>query len=232
MMFAQRLLPALFLGLVATSAHAGEWQEMDSDNGFISYSKEIEGSKLVAFKGVGDIDAPISKLLWVLTDNVHRAEWVDRLYETKELDRIGEHEFVVYQAYRLPVFISNRDYVYRGKATTQDDGSVIVTLASEEHPDAPETIGVRAHLNQSSYTLTPAADGKTTVTVEIHTDPKGLLPSWLVNLIQKSWPLKTLNGLATQVQKDFVTDYPLPPSEAAAADMMAKTATTATSTTN
>ena len=43
--------------------------------------------------------------------------------------------------------------------------------------------------------------------------PKGWLPTWLVNLIQKSWPLKTLNGIRNIVGKDFVGEMKLPPPE-------------------
>jgi hypothetical protein len=42
---------------------------------------------------------------------------------------------------------------------------------------------------------------KTKLTVEVHTDPKGMLPSWLVNAIQKGWPSKTLNGLVKRARK-------------------------------
>ena len=64
----------------------------------------------------------------------------------------------------------------------------------------------------SVYKLTPVDDGKRCrVEVEIHTDPRGWLPSWLVNLIQKSWPLKTLRGIRQLIDKPYVVDYPLPP---------------------
>ena len=108
--------------------------------------------------------------------------------------------------------MSNRDYVYRGRAILKPDGKVVLELGSIKHPKAPKTIGVRAHLINSRYVLAPVEGGaKTKVRVEIHTDPKGLLPSWIVNLIQKKWPIKTLNGIRRQVKKPYVKTYPLPP---------------------
>ena len=231
MNFAQVLLPALALTVAANAALASEWEQVDEEGAFTAFVREVEGSSLKSFKGEGVIDAPVNQLLWVLVDNSHRTDWVDRLYETRELARISEPEFVVYNAYKLPAFISNRDYVFQGKAVTETDGAITLNLWSVEHPDSPETIGVRANLNMSRYHLKPMKEGKTFVTVEIHTDPKGLLPSWLVNMIQKSWPIKTLSGLANQVTKDFVKTYPLPPlRDGRAVPKMRGVKTTTTST--
>ena len=45
-------------------------------------------------------------------------------------------------------------------------------------------------------------ENKTKVEVEVHTNPKGMLPSWLVNMIQKNWPKKTLNGLIREASAE------------------------------
>ena len=191
---------------------AGGWEVVNREDGITVSRKEVKGSPLVAFKGVGVIDAPMEKILHVLVDNDHRTEWVARLYISERLEQLGSHEFIVYQAFKLPAVMSNRDYVYRGKAVLKPDGKVILELGSVKHRGAPKTVGVRAHLINSLYVLTPTSGGaKTKVSVEIHTDPKGLLPSWIVNLIQKSWPIKTLNGIRRQVKKPYVKTYPLPP---------------------
>ena len=38
------------------------------------------------------------------------------------------------------------------------------------------------------------------------------MPVWLVNMIQKSWPVKTLNGIRTQLQQPYTKNFPLPSS--------------------
>ena len=208
--------------LVATSTlllpagWAADWEEINDKDGVKVFRKEVAGSDVVAFKGDTIADGSVARILWILVDNEHRIEWVDRLYENKELERVSAHEYIVYQAFKLPIFISNRDYVYRGKAKrVNGTDQVELHLASTVHPKAPETIGVRANLINSRYLLTPVDGGKRTrIEVEIHTDPRGLLPTWLVNLIQKSWPLKTLKGIKAQLKKPHVKDYPLPPAGA------------------
>ncbi len=44
------------------------------------------------------VDAPIEKVLWVLGDNDHRTDWVDRLAESVILEKKGAYDFVVFGA--------------------------------------------------------------------------------------------------------------------------------------
>ncbi len=190
--------------IVSGIALANSWQKIDDDNGVQVYSKELPNSPLVAFRGETVMNAPVEKLLWVLADNTHRTAWVDRLEKSVVLESNGPYDYTVYQHFSLPFPISDRDYVYRGRAKRGKGGSVVLEMQSVEHPQAPPTVGVRAHLIRSRYELIPLQDGKTRVIVEVHTDPKGSIPNWLVNLIQESWPMKTLLAMQQEVGKAYV----------------------------
>ncbi len=197
----------------AAAAGGDKWEVINKAEGIVVSRSEVKGSPLVAFKGVAEVDASIAKILWVLIDNDHRKDWVDRLLVSERLEEINKHEFIVYQVFDVPIVMSKRDFVYRGKAIFRPKtGQVVLDMHSVKHRRAPKTAGVRADLINSRYVLTPTGNGsKTRVEVEIHTDPKGWVPTWIVNLIQKSWPLKTLRSLRRQVKKEFVKDYAMPP---------------------
>lgn len=208
-----RALGTLAFALVfplSAAAWAGEWEKIDEESGVKVYSREIEDSSLVAFKGEMTMSSSLGRILAVLADNNHRKEWIDRLEESTVLERSGPYEYVVYQHFSLPVPISDRDYVYRGRAVKGPGGSVILQMHSVTHAKAPETVGVRAKLIRSKYVLTPKGENSTHVLVEIQTDPQGWLPAWLVNMIQKSWPMKTLLALDAQAKKDYVQPVALP----------------------
>lgn len=215
MRLARRFALLLLLAGIAAAA-SGEWEKIDEKDGIQVYRMEKEGSPLVAFKGVTVMEAPLEKILWVLADNEHKTEWIDLCSESTVLEQRSPHDFIVYQRYTLPWYLDDRDYVYRGKAVRQADGTVRLDLASCEHADAPDTVGVRARLIGSCYLLTPINERRTRLEVEIHTDPRGMVPDWLVNLVQKEWPLKTLKGVRDQVKKPYCKTYPLPPLEQAA----------------
>lgn len=201
-------------GLVlAEPALASSWEKIDDEEGIRVFRKEVAGSSVVAFRGEATLEAPIEKVLWVLGDNTHRTEWVDRLEKSVVLEKKGPYEYIVYQHFSLPFPASDRDYVYRGKATRDKSGVVTLLLESVTHPKAPATVGVRANLIKSRYLLTPKGKNRTFVVVEVHTDPQGSIPSWLVNLVQKSWPMKTLRNLREHLKKSYIGTTALPPME-------------------
>jgi len=209
-----RLVACVLYWLVAAGdALAGkyEWQEIYTSKEVTVSKAEIEGSKFVAFKGRAIFDAPIEKVLAVILDNDHRVEWVSRLEVNRVLEQTTPFDYVVYQAFGLPPLFSDRDYVYRGVAKRDARGVVYIDMGSVEHPAAPETVGVRADLVDSRYVLVDLGDDRTQIDVEIVTDPRGSMPAWIVNLIQRTWPRDTLVGIREQLGRDWVKPHPLPP---------------------
>jgi hypothetical protein len=202
---------ALSILLFSSPALARDWNQIYEAEGVTVSRAEVEDSKLFAFKGDTVFDAEVGRVLGVLMDNDHRTQWVDRLATNYILERTNEWDYVLYQAFELPALFSDRDYVYRGQVTREPvTGVVTLAMQSIDHPKAPETVGVRAELINSRYVLTPVGEGKTRCEVEIITDPMGWMPAWLVNIIQKDWPVTTLNGLRGQLHKPFTEVYPLP----------------------
>jgi hypothetical protein len=205
-----KLLFSLFLPFtfILTAQAALTWEEIKQDDGITVYSADVPDTPIIAFKGKAVVDASAKKVLWVLADRKHRKDWVNRLNINEELEIISKVERIIYQSFDMPILISNRDMVYR-TVLTKDNSTGIYkfSMSSVDHKDAPETIGVRARLINSTYIVKPISDSQTEVTVEILSDPQGLLPTWIVNLVQKSWPLKTLRALRIQVKKDFVQEY-------------------------
>lgn len=207
------------LGLGAASAalgwaadlEAASWEKIGQDQGIEVFKKDLPGTPLHAFRGRGIVEAPLGKLVWVMSDNQHRTEWVDRLEKSVTLEQEDPYSSIVYQVFGTPPLVRKRDFVYRARARSRPDGSALLEMASVEHDKAPPTVGVRGEIRESSYLFVPQGPSATLVDVMILTDPKGALPTWVVNLVQKSWPMNTLTGLRKQVKKSFVGTKPLPP---------------------
>jgi len=197
--------------LILFSISGYAWEFMYKKDGIKVFRKNIEGSPIVGFRGETIIYNQPEKVLGILMDNIYRTEWVDRLEKSEILERVSPEEYIVYQIFKLPWPLSKRDFVYRGKLTVdKEDNSVLVVMSSVDHPEAPETVGVRAELISSRYRIRRLGKFMTGFEVEIHSDPRGLIPSFVVNLVQKSWPYKTLMSVKRQVEKPYVKAHPLP----------------------
>lgn len=194
----------------ALAAESSAWEKIDEAEGIQVFRKDMPGSDIVAFKGAGIVDASMEKIFWVLCDAEHEEEWVEMLIDNYVMVEHSPFDRVQYQNFDLPWPLSDRDFVYRAVATMDKQGRLNLVLNSVEHPKQPPTKGVRAEIMSSGFVLTRRPDGKTFVEVSIFSDPKGILPNWVINLVQESWPMETMLGIRKQVQKSFVKEAALP----------------------
>jgi hypothetical protein len=188
----------------------GGWEYVTTDDGVVVYRKEVPGSDVVAFKGVTYTELPIGRILAVFQDGGQRPHWVDRYEEHKTLDKGPEWE-TYWIHFGLPWPVSDRDYVLNAQGKADQERRVYtVQIKSVEHPKKGiDDCCVRAVVYGTYYEFSVVpGENKVKMLVEVHTDPKGSLPSWLVNLIQKSWPSKTLNGLIRRAKEVNVPPFP------------------------
>lgn len=184
---------------VVPPAHAaGKWEYIGTFDGVRVERKEIPGSDVFAFRGEITANIHIGKIIATFLDNKKRKDWVDRYEKSRSLGKPGPMEEIYWIAFALPFPVSNRDYVLHAVAVPEPEKGVFTAnIKSVKHAGAPEYDGyVRATANGTFYRF-EAVKGqeRTKLYVEVHTDPKGMLPDSLINLIQKKWPSKTLSGL-------------------------------------
>jgi hypothetical protein len=207
--FSWLLGSSLWAGPKYNNWQANGWQPIDKEDGIATYRKSFKDNNVKGVAGAGMIQASMAEIIWVLMDHDHKAQWVDKFSDAYTLENPGPLTSIQYAAFEMPLFIDDRDFVYRYDFTYDPQRrAVVVNVKSVKHGKAPETVGVRGEIVMGRYRLYEQPDGKQTyVEVEYLADPKGLLPTWLVNLVQKTWPLKTLQGLKRQVKKPFVKKH-------------------------
>ncbi len=190
-------------GVAMTDTEA--WEEYGFEDGIRVWRKEVEGSPIVAFRGEAIVEASIPKIAAVLADAQRRGEWIADAKEAKDIRQFSPIDRIEYNRTGTPWPLLDRDFVYRTTVEADRVKRVLrVFIRSVEDERMPARSGiVRGELMHSSYLLTEAGDG-TRVRVEIHADPKGAVPKWAVNLVQKGWPKATLEGLRRQVAKPDV----------------------------
>ena len=204
------LFHALLFIAPAAAAPPG-WESLGVTAGVEVARKSMPDSSLFAFRGEADVDVPIGVLAEVLWRDGLGVEWVDLMILSERVELLDDNNKVVHQGYELPWPISNRDYVMHESATF-DPATKTFTLQfkSIEHSAMPDQDGfVRAQAYRTFWRLqandTP---GSTHVEVEVYTDPMGLLPAWLINMIQKDWPSTTITNLTKRAKKGDINAHP------------------------
>jgi hypothetical protein len=192
----------------AADAPVPAWTKIDETDGITVYRREVPGSDVIAFKGEGIVAAPLVRVASVVFDTSRATEWIDSLVEARVVRRISDVEYVEYDHFGTPFVMKDRDFVTSNRLEYDTAKKAItIRLRSVTDPAAPPTSYIRGELVSSTFVLTPTADGKGTKVVgDVHCDPRGGVPKWLVNWFQKDWPTSTFKKLRTQVAKPNIAE--------------------------
>lgn len=205
---------AIAILLVPAVGAANSWESVGETDGVNVFMQQVPGSSMFAFRGEMVADVHISRIMTVFLDPNERPNWVDRYHSHRTLDRVEkpeENEMWELYAIRfsLPPGISDRDYLLRTDLEVDMSGKKVTTRIRSvvDRRYGEQDCCVRAS-TQTFYEFTALPNGRTRLIVEVHTDPKGRLPAWLVNRIQRGWPSGTLSGLVNRAKHSSIQPRP------------------------
>lgn len=201
-----RPLLAFVVAVQLTSSARAEspdgWRKVHDENGVVVYQRDLDGVSTISLKGEATIDARVQDIFAIMANNAEAHEWMPLVRDKRDLRTVSPTERIEYTHIGMPWPMADRYFINQGKAEYRADGSIKISVKSvDEDPvqDASKVLGI---LHVSEFMLTPIDDGRRThMTLEVNSDPKGLIPKWIVNVAQKSWPLDFFSGLTRQLTK-------------------------------
>lgn len=200
--------PVPAAGSAAQAPKRGKWEVMQKKNGIVAQRREVEGSPLHEFQGTGVIDAPLSLVFAVIRDANRREEWMSDCVGSRMLEERPDTNQISYNRTGTPWPVAHRDIVLQGKVEIDvKKREVRLPFSEIEHPEAPPVSGVvRMPFLRGHWRLVPQGENATLVEYQVHANPGGALPGWVVNWVSQKLPYETLKNLRTQVKKDPYTE--------------------------
>jgi ribosome-associated toxin RatA of RatAB toxin-antitoxin module len=191
---------ALLLALsVAAPALAGDWTLARQENGITVHTRPVADSGIDEFRGVAEVGVAASEVLALVRDSDRFKEWFPNTTESKLLDRDGavSHQYSVMDA---PWPVSERDNVFRS-VMSRDEASGTIELTLTANPDHyPEQDGrVRVRHARGSWRFEPLGPTRTRITFQMHLDPGGGVPQWLMNARVVDSPFEALTNLRAKL---------------------------------
>jgi len=182
-------------------AEGDDWALLVEDEGIRVTIREVPDRDLPVFRGVVTISAPIFEIMGVLQDIDRHPEWMDSCIEARRLKRVHLLESIVYNRTDAPWPISDRDTVVRSQASfDRDKGAFYIDIHSVKSELMGEVDGVvRVPRMHGHYRLEQVGPEQTRVEYQIDTDPGGWLPNWLIRMVTRRIPFKTLDNLRNRV---------------------------------
>ncbi|HXD72467.1 MAG TPA: START domain-containing protein [Vicinamibacterales bacterium] len=204
-MKARRLLAAAAVLFCTARVQCQDWTRIGSEQGIEVSRRGVPGSRVVAFKGTGTIDAPLWKVAAILLDTRRAHEWADSLVESRVVERLRPDAYVEYNHIAMPFILKDREFV--SEVSIQIDGAqkTVSLVYKPTTVEAGATRGrVRGEILSGTFRVQAVDRMRSALTAELQCDPKGAIPAWVANMFQKNWPIKTFEGLRAQAAKSDV----------------------------
>ena len=175
----------------------GPWelQAQNEDKDIQVFTRTVGDSPLKEFKGVTHIKADTSAFVALLEDSEAATSWMHNVLKFEVSQDVSDTEKVVYIVNKTPWPVTDRDAYTRSVMTADAAGVVTSALSAEPEFKAADDDFIRMPALEGSWKFAPQADGVVEVTYQVHANPGGSLPDWLVNAIVVETPLNTLENL-------------------------------------
>jgi hypothetical protein len=193
------------LSLSPTFAQSStNWKKVaEEDN--ISVFALPTGDGVIPFKAKGIINAPIKVVLESLKDHKRKPNWSPKLKSVKVHQEIGkgkEKEYIFSEYYKTPWPAYDREFLLKGEIVYAKNGDIFLNAKSVNNEKLENNDHIQADVRYLNVALHSVSPTQTQVTFEFLGDMKGWMPVWLMNLIQKKWPLRFIQGLRKHIQSN------------------------------
>lgn len=191
------------LALASPAAGPGPWQRVGVTDGVTVDLREVPDSDLPEMRGVVTIDASIFRVLAVFDDTPRHKEWMAKANGAALVQSLGGLDRIIWTRRATPWPAQDRDAVLRVRVSV--DGAARAITARFAHvttPLKPPISGLtRMPMLDGHWLLAALGPKQTRVTYQLKVDMGGWLPDWLIRLISRRLPLRTLQGLRRQVAR-------------------------------
>jgi hypothetical protein len=186
------------------------WKKLFSKNGITVYSQKSPESDVVALKASGILKAPMDQVLEVLRKVEIAKEWIPDVDTKITIKDFSDLEAITYSVNILPWPFADRSLVLHNKLRLDREKKyLVIDIHSVDFETNPvKEDHVRANMYCGQTLLRPVAKGETEIELILFVDPRGHIPTWLVNMAQKSMPYNFLRALE---EKAGQTNYELRP---------------------
>ncbi len=202
-MYKKPLLALFLFSLISITIWAQtEWKPVLDKEGIKIYSSFIPGSKVKAIKAECTFKANASQVAALILDVEAAPDWV---YHTKScalLKQVSPADLYYYSEVSLPWPLQNRDFVTHLMVSQNPQTKVVVIDGVVVKGYTPEKKGiVRVTEAVGKWVITPLPAEQLSISYNIHVDPAGNLPAWLVNLFALEGPYQIMKKLKSVSQQ-------------------------------
>lgn len=169
-------------------------------------TRPVPGTPASEFWAEGEMAAPVQDIQSTLVEHEHFPRFMPMVKETRTVGKpLDDGSLHVYTRVEPPM-VAHRDYIVRVHLieSVREDGTGNFrnqwAAASHVLPEQPDV--VRLKINDGSWYVTPIGDGqKSWVVYRSRTEPGGWVPSFLLDMANKTGVLNSFNAVEKEAQR-------------------------------
>jgi hypothetical protein len=197
------LFIALFIGLavlVMANKHE-QWQLVRKTQGITVYNRGVDSSALQESKAVMTLHTTVNSALALILDVPNINTWMSHVHSCEIIEQINDTAYYIRCVVDTPWPVSNRDIILRCTVLVDSNDKVSVQLNGVPNYSEEVTGFVRVPYFKGSFDWTKVGDKQVEVVHQVHVDPGGAIPAWLINLAAAEAPLNTMKNMRLLLEK-------------------------------
>jgi hypothetical protein len=195
-----KIYQILLIGLVWAFGSSEERWELLYDTSGVKTWQGAKKSGLRPFRSETVFDFPKAKVLKVLNDLEGRAKWAPKVLSVK-VEKCEENTCFFREKYTTPWPAKDREFLLKGVVKHSGDSTFLIAQTDSSLMKLGECCE-QAFAHNMTITLVELDENQTFFRFDFNGDLGGWLPNWLVNLIQRKWPLRFIQGLGFYLEDD------------------------------
>lgn len=182
----------------------GGWKKYKERRGFTIFERKNKDSGILPIKVTGVLNAPIDFIMEALRDVEGQVKWTPDLLEKSTLKDLGPRAAVTYSLTDMPWPLYDRRLILHNELFLDKKRKLLFVISKTvSHPKSPAPRKtIEAYVGYSNMGFRPITKDKTYFELTAFIDPKGSIPTWVINFYQQGWPLDFLEALEKNVKNN------------------------------
>lgn len=177
-----------------------DWTLEKSKDGVFVYTRPKSGSKFKEFKALTQVNADMNTCLNVMRDVAHFKDWMHDAEKVELLKKFNDNHFVYYVETKAPWPVENRDAIYEFKLFQLKNGNYKVTVKAASNDYKAKKKGITRIEELDGYWIFTAKEDHILAMFQMHANPGGNMPGWLVNSGVVDSPYHSMLNYRTYVE--------------------------------
>jgi len=174
------------------------WELEKDESGIQVYTRTVKTSSIKEYKATTIVKGSVKSLVNKITDGEQLKKWNYKTIRSELLEKKNKNKYIIYMYNNLPWPAKDRDHISELEVIAVSETLTKVAIESDAKR-IPEKKGVIRVVEFSGHWILEKTKLGVKVTQQMHGDPGGSLPTFIVNSMLVNAPFNTFKRLKEQL---------------------------------